>query len=226
MEKPMIVIVDYQMGNLGSIRNMFKRLGIPAIVSSDPGDIDAAQRLILPGVGAFGRGMENLRSSGLADHLKQRVLDDRVPILGICLGMQLMCEASEEGRDAGLGWVPGQAIHLRRDAEEAAAELRFPHIGWNFIDAAKEHPVLADLPEDPRFYFVHSYKVVCAAQEDVLARTAYEDIVFTSAFARANIVGVQFHPEKSHRFGMTLLCNFASWNGESGAISQKRAAHV
>jgi glutamine amidotransferase len=220
----MIVIVDYGMGNLGSIQNMFKRLGIPASVSSDPAEIDAADKLVLPGVGAFDRGMENLRSGGLADRLSRRVLGDRVPVLGICLGMQLMTEASEEGRAAGLGWVPGRAVHLRGEAEEAAKGLRFPHIGWNFIDVAKDHPVLVSLPEEPRFYFVHTYKVVCADQDDVLARTNYEQIAFTSAFARDNIVGVQFHPEKSHRFGMALLRNFASWDG-AAAHPQAEVAH-
>lgn len=216
----MIVIVDYRIGNLGSIRNMFKRLGIRATVSSDPGMIDAAGKLILPGVGAFDRGMENLRDQGLADRLTRRVMEDRVPVLGICLGMQLMAEGSEEGSVSGLGWISGQVRHLRHQAEDAARELRFPHIGWNFIIPAKAHPVLDSLPDNPRFYFVHTYKLVCADEGDVLARANYGRIQFTCAFARDNIVGVQFHPEKSHRFGMALLQTFASWDG---AVVRPRA---
>jgi glutamine amidotransferase len=220
----MIVIIDYRMGNSGSIHNMFRRLGITAIISSDCAEIEAAEKLILPGVGAFDSGMRNLREGGLADMLTRRIFEDQVPTLGICLGMQLMTEASEEGREPGLGWVAGRTVHLRCAAEQAARGLRFPHIGWNFIELRKAHPVFADLPDEPRFYFVHTYKVLCADHQDVLAHTSYGQIGFTSAFARDNIVGVQFHPEKSHRFGMALLRNFASWNGVA-ASAQVEATH-
>lgn len=216
----MIVIVDYGMGNLGSIGNMLKRIGISATRTTDPEAIARAERLVLPGVGAFDQGIQNLEEMGLREVLTTRVMRDKVPVLGICLGMQLMAEGSEEGSVSGLGWISGRVRHLRHQAEDAARELRFPHIGWNFIIPAKAHPVLDSLPDNPRFYFVHTYKLVCADEDDVLARVNYGRIQFTCAFARDNIVGVQFHPEKSHRFGMALLKSFASWDG---AVVRPRA---
>jgi glutamine amidotransferase len=158
----MIVIVNYDMGNIGSIGNMFRRLGVQAVISRDPAVIAKAERLIIPGVGAFDQGMENLHKFGLKKLLDERVLGDKAPVLGICLGMQLMTKSSEEGSSPGLGWIDATTVHFKKDHEGAAADMRLPHIGWNFVDAEGAHPLLSDLPEDPRFYFVHTYRVVSA----------------------------------------------------------------
>ncbi len=200
----MIVIVDYRMGNLGSIANMLKRIGASAEVSSDPGRIAAAEKLILPGVGSFDNGMNNLEELGLVDVLAESALKRKVPVLGICLGMQLMTSRSEEGVLPGLGWIGASTVRFR----PADPRLKVPHMGWNVIAQRKDSPLLAGMEGEQRFYFVHSYHVVCEEAADVLATTFYgED--FVSAFERDNVRGVQFHPEKSHKFGMRLLKNFA-----------------
>jgi len=207
----MIVIVNYEMGNLGSIRNMFRRLGHQATISNDAATIASAERLILPGVGHFAQGMENLQRLGLRAVLDERVLGACTPTLGICLGMQLMTKSSEEGPAEGLGWIDARTVHFRNGAQPVAESARLPHIGWNFVDAARPHPVLADVPDDPRFYFVHTYRVECAAPSDVLLTADYGGSHFTAAFAQGNIVGIQCHPEKSHKFGMQVFSNFAAW---------------
>lgn len=200
----MITIVDYRMGNLGSISNMLKKLAVPSKITADPQDIAVARKLILPGVGAFDAGMDNLARSGLLPVLNERVLQARVPTLGICLGMQLMTQRSEEGRRAGLGWVAAEALLFR----PADAALKVPHMGWNRVRPMRSAPLTDGLPDEPRFYFVHSYHVRCNAPEDVLLTTQYGE-EFHSAFQHGNVMGVQFHPEKSHKFGMALLRNFA-----------------
>ncbi|MBI4819955.1 MAG: imidazole glycerol phosphate synthase subunit HisH [Deltaproteobacteria bacterium] len=215
----MIVVVDYGMGNLGSIRNMLKRLDVPAEVASDRARIEAADKLILPGVGAFDEGMSNLESREQVEVITKKVMEDRVPVLGICLGMQLMTRGSEEGRKPGLGWVQAETVHLRRDAPPGAERLKYPHIGWSYVDWVREHPLTREVPPDSRFYFVHSFKVVCDRREDVLADAAHGPIVYCAAFARDNMVGVQFHPEKSHRFGLRLLSAFAKWPGAADPLT-------
>lgn len=200
----MITIVDYNMGNLGSIRNMLKKIGVDCEVTADPSRIAAATQLILPGVGAFDAGMENLHRSGLVPLLNERVREAGIPILGICLGMQLMTNGSEEGRVPGLGWIDARTLRFQpRDRA-----LKVPHMGWNRVTVARPSLLADELPEEPRFYFVHSYYVSCAKDDDVLLRTTYGD-EFASAFHSRNVWGVQFHPEKSHKFGMQLLLNFA-----------------
>jgi glutamine amidotransferase len=199
-----IVIVDYRMGNLGSIANMLKRIGAAAEVSSDPGRIAKADKLILPGVGSFDNGMNNLKEMGLADVLAERALGSKVPVLGICLGMQLMTARSEEGAVPGLCWIGASTVRFR----PSDPRLKVPHMGWNVIARKKDSRLLADMSDEPRFYFVHSYHVVCEDASDVLATTAYGE-EFVSAFEKGNVMGVQFHPEKSHKFGMKLLKNFA-----------------
>lgn len=201
----MIIIIDYGMGNLGSIVNMFKKIGLKAIISADPDIIQQATHLILPGVGAFDTGMQNLADRGLIPLLNQRVLEEHVPVLGICLGMQLLSRRSEEGQLPGLGWIAADTLRFHPTPEEPA--LKIPHMGWNFIEQQQQHPLLADMFEDPRFYFVHSYYVSCEQPNDVLATAAY-GIPFTAMIARDNILGAQFHPEKSHKYGMKLLKNF------------------
>lgn len=200
----MDVVVDYGMGNLGSIENMCQRLGVAVTISSDPQAIAGARRLILPGVGAFGQGMANLRERGLIDALHRKVVEEGTPILGICLGMQLFGRHSEEGDADGLGWIEARTV---RFAFEGMAPLPVPHMGWNTVDVKKPHPTFAAADERTRFYFVHSYHFRCDDPSDVLTTTRY-GIEFVSAVARDNICGVQFHPEKSHRFGMRLLAGF------------------
>ncbi|GFE82021.1 imidazole glycerol phosphate synthase subunit HisH 2 [Steroidobacter agaridevorans] len=201
----MITIVDYGMGNLGSIRNMLTKIGAASEISSDPRAVMAAQKLILPGVGAFDAGMQSLERNGLRSVLDERVLGARVPTLGICLGMQLMTRHSAEGDRAGLGWIDAQVLRF----EPGDAGLKVPHMGWNLVAPARPDALLENLPEQSRFYFVHSYYVACADRNDVLLTTSYGR-QFDSGLHRDNVWGVQFHPEKSHKFGMQLLTNFAN----------------
>jgi imidazole glycerol-phosphate synthase subunit HisH len=201
----MITIVDFNMGNIGSIRNMLKKVGVPAQITADPAVIAVATKLILPGVGAFDPGMENLERSGLIGALRQRALVDKVPTLGICLGMQLMTGRSAEGIRPGLGWIDAEVSRF----DPADGSLKVPHMGWNGVQPLRASPLTEALPTEPRFYFVHSYYVQCRQPEDVVLETSYGQ-KFHSAFQHGNIYGVQFHPEKSHKFGMALLSNFAN----------------
>lgn len=201
----MIVIVDYRMGNLGSIANILRKVGAEAVISRDVAVIGNATKLILPGVGAFDEGMKNIGALGLREALDRRVLRDHVPTLGICLGMQLMARGSEEGEMPGLGWIAGDVKRFR--FTQAHARLKVPHMGWNTVRPEKESMLLAGFPEPPRFYFVHSYYVACDDAGDVLATASYGG-EFTAAVQKENIAGVQFHPEKSHKFGMRLFKNF------------------
>jgi glutamine amidotransferase len=202
----MIVIIDYEMGNVGSILNMLKKIGASAKISADPRDIGAANRLILPGVGAFDRGMTNLANCGLIPLLNKRVLEEKCPILGICLGMQLMSKRSEEGTRDGLGWIEAETRRFKFD--QTQDRLKIPHMGWNIVNPLDRSGIFARYEEPPRFYFVHSYHVCCADHKDVLATTTY-GYEFTSAIRKNNILGTQFHPEKSHKFGMHLLHNYS-----------------
>jgi len=203
----MITIVDYGMGNLGSIRNMLTRIGHESVISADHDQIRRARKLILPGVGSFDAAVENLNARGLVPVLNECVLERRVPILGICLGMQLFSLGSEEGNLPGLGWIEAHTVRFQVDREDAG--LRVPHMGWNGIRVQQEGAYLTEgFDAEARFYFVHSYHVHCERAENVLATTEY-GVQFHSMVIRDNILGTQFHPEKSHRFGMRLLTNFA-----------------
>ncbi len=197
------VIIDYGMGNINSIRNMLRYLGYSAEVSYDTEKILSADRLILPGVGNFGKAMENINKRNLKSVLDEAVLNKAVPILGICLGMQLMLSWSEEGNCAGLGWFEGNVNKFHFDD----SSIKIPHMGWDFIKERNESFLLTDLPDDSRFYFVHSYYVTCDNKTESIAVTDYGGD-FTSIIGRKNIFGVQFHPEKSHKFGMKLFDNF------------------
>lgn len=199
----MISIVDYGMGNLGSIVNMFKRIGVVAQISGDPDVLARATKILLPGVGAFDSAMQRIEKSGLRTVLDYKALQERVPVLGICLGMQLLTRSSEEGKHVGLGWI---AASTRRFGPEL--NLKVPHMGWNAVQAVCPSPLTQELPADARFYFVHSYYVAVDSQEDSLLKTRY-GVTFDAAISHNNIYGAQFHPEKSHRFGMQLLANFA-----------------
>ncbi len=206
----MITIVNYGMGNLGSIRNMLQRIGVKARISSSREEILAAEKLILPGVGAFDTGMANLAQSGLREVLDEMVLVRQTPVLGVCLGMQLLTRSSEEGRLPGLGWIDAETIRFRFDPK--ATGLKIPHMGWNTVRPAAGAVLFAGFVEPPRFYFVHSYHVVCAAAAEVAA-TVNHGTEVTAAVARGHVMGVQFHPEKSHAYGMKLLKTFAALPG-------------
>lgn len=201
----MIAIIDYGMGNLGSIKNMLSRIGVESVITSDPKVIAEADRLILPGVGAFDHAMANLDRLGLIPLLNERVLDQKVPLLGICLGMQLLTRGSEEGSLRGLGWIEAETVRFRFPEDSG---LRVPHMGWNTFDVKQRGTILDDLPGESRFYFVHSYYVRCTDGKSELATTTYGHS-FASAVVRDNILGMQFHPEKSHRYGLRLLSSFA-----------------
>jgi glutamine amidotransferase len=202
----MIVVVDYGMGNLASIVKMIKKVGGTAALSTGPDDIARATKLILPGVGSFDHGMAHLHQRGYVDLLTRRVVQDKVPILGICLGMQLLTCGSEEGQPVpGLGWIDAQTIRFR--FEPPAAQLKIPHMGWNTVKIARPHPLFPDPEAHRRFYFVHSYHVVCRDPANVLTSTTY-GFEFTSAVVKDNIIGTQFHPEKSLHYGMDVMKHF------------------
>jgi len=201
----MITIVNYGMGNLGSVQNMCKRIGVPSEITGDPEVIAKATKLLLPGVGAFDAAMQKIAGSGLRKVMDKKVLEEKVPTLGICLGMQLLTNSSEEGVLPGLGWIPAKTIKF---AFPPDSKLKIPHMGWNYVFSKKESPLTNDLPEEPRFYFVHSYYVKCDDEQDVLMTTPY-GADFHSIVQKDNVFGAQFHPEKSHKYGMKLLANFA-----------------
>ncbi|MFC1508428.1 imidazole glycerol phosphate synthase subunit HisH [Candidatus Omnitrophota bacterium] len=201
----MIVIINYGLGNNGSILNMLRKVGCrEAVISSKPEDILSATKLILPGVGHFDKGISNLADRGLIEPLKERVLEGKAPLLGICLGMQMLAKRSEEGAEKGLGLIKGD---VRRFSFTDGQTLKIPHMGWNHVKFAKESPIAMGLEDDARFYFVHSYHLAFENEDDILTLTEY-GYEFVSAVAHDNILGVQFHPEKSHKFGMKLLKNF------------------
>ncbi|MDO9419789.1 MAG: imidazole glycerol phosphate synthase subunit HisH [Herminiimonas sp.] len=203
----MITIVDYGMGNLGSIKNMLKKVGFQCEITSSPDKIMSASKLILPGVGAFDAGMARLNDSGLIPALNEQVLLNKIPVLGICLGMQLMTHSSEEGHLPGLGWVDAKTI---RFSFPENSHLKVPHMGWNIVTFPKSSNLINAAEIEERFYFVHSYYVKCENNHDVLMRAKYGH-EFDAGFEVGNVMGVQFHPEKSHKFGMRLLRNFAEF---------------
>jgi glutamine amidotransferase len=194
------------MGNLGSIKNMLDRIKEKSIITSDPDEINTAEKLILPGVGAFDNGVKKLREFGLLDVLNQKVQTKKTPILGICLGMQLFTKRSEEGALEGLGWIDADTVRFNYSDKERS--LRVPHMGWNSIDIKESAcPLFREMEGVIKFYFVHSYYVAPNDRFVTAATTTYGK-EFTSVICRENIFGVQFHPEKSHRYGMQLLKNF------------------
>jgi glutamine amidotransferase len=200
-----IVVVDYGMGNLGTVATKIRKMDRSVVITSNPEEISRADKLILPGVGSFKAGMENLRNRDLVSILNKKVLGEKTPILGICLGMQLFTKKSEEGFVDGLGWIEAETIRFRFNDFQNG--LKIPHMGWNTIKIKNSHPLFTNLGDQSRFYFVHSYHARCEHPENIVAETEY-GYLFPSAIAKENIAGVQFHPERSHKFGMKLLKNF------------------
>jgi glutamine amidotransferase len=203
--KQKIVVIDYGVGNLGSVLNMLKKVGATNIkLSNKESDILSADKIILPGVGAFDHGMRKLRENGIDEILRQVALEQTAEVMGICLGMQLLTEGSEEGKLPGLGLISGVA---KKFDKERYKHLKIPHMGWNIVNPKKKHYILENLPQESRYYFVHSYYVSCNDSDDILMTTQYGN-EFVSSFQKNNIIGCQFHPEKSHRFGIQLFSNF------------------
>jgi glutamine amidotransferase len=200
-----IVVVDYGMGNLGTVATKIKKMDTSVVITSNPEEISQADKIILPGVGSFKAGMENLKNRNLIPILDKKVVREKTPILGICLGMQLFTKKSEEGFVDGLGWIDAETIRFRfHDTQNG---LKIPHMGWNTITIKNHHMVLGNLGDHSRFYFVHSYHAQCKNPENIVAQTEY-GYSFPSVITQENIIGVQFHPERSHKFGMKILKNF------------------
>jgi len=203
----MIGVIDIGISNIGSVLNMFKYVGYNAKSVSSINDLEACSKIVLPGVGSFDKGMSKLLNSGLVDCLNRRVLEENVPIMGICLGMQLMCLSSDEGSSSGLGWVDAK---VRDFHKSATPPNKVPHMGWNIVKVKKPIELTSNFNPETRFYFVHSYYVDCNNSSDVLLTTEYGN-EFVSAFQVNNIIGTQFHPEKSQKNGIQILENFIKW---------------
>ena len=200
----MITIIDYGMGNLGSVANMIKKVGGKSIITSNKEDIKNAKKILLPGVGAFDNAVKNLKSLDLWDLIKEKVLEEKISIIGICLGMQLLTKGSEEGDLEGFGFIDAYAKKFKFEN----SDLKIPHMGWNIVRLQKKSKLFEGMEkEENRFYFVHSFAVECNNKEDILTITNY-GYDFVSSFEKGNIIGCQFHPEKSHKFGMKLFKNF------------------
>lgn len=198
-----ILIIDYKMGNIGSVLNMLKKIGANVKVSSDVSDLAKAKKLILPGVGAFDHGMNSLNELNLVDILNKKVLIEKIPILGICLGMQILTLKSEEGTKNGLAWIEAETIKF-----DLKQNIRIPHMGWNTLIKIQNSDLFNGIDiHNNRFYFVHSYYVKCNNEKNIAAVTHYGEH-FASSIRHENIYGTQFHPEKSHKFGMKILSNF------------------
>ncbi len=203
----MIAIVDYGLGNIRAFANIYKNCGLPFRICTTADELSGATKILLPGVGAFDHAMARLGGSGMQGRLSEMVLNDKVPVLGICVGMQILAASSEEGSRAGLGWIDGAVRKMRPPA--GAADVMLPHMGWNDVLPRSGDGILGGLGADSAFYFLHSYCFHCNDPQDVLAETEYGSR-FTSAVKHGHIHGVQFHPEKSHHNGIRLLRNFGA----------------
>ncbi|WP_395051199.1 imidazole glycerol phosphate synthase subunit HisH [Flavobacterium sp.] len=202
----MITIIDYGVGNISAFQNVYKRLDIPTKIAKSVEDLHEAEKLILPGVGAFDYAMAQLNDSGMRERLDELVLIQKVPVIGICVGMQMMGHQSDEGHLEGLKWL--DATIRKFDESTIHQRTKLPHMGWNDVYPKNNHPLFEGLEQDALFYFLHSYYFECHNKEDILAQSEY-GLLFTSATHHENIFGIQFHPEKSHQYGEQLLHNFA-----------------
>lgn len=202
----MITIVDYGLGNVGAFANTYKRMDLPVRVARTADDLASAERIILPGVGAFDHAMDLLDASGMRATLEDLVVEKKRPVIGVCVGMQMLADGSDEGERAGLGWISGRVRHFSH--ARSNTDLPMPHMGWNDVKPAAGESLFKGLEADARFYFLHSFYFEAADLADVAARTSY-GLEFACAVRRGHVQGVQFHPEKSHHFGSTLLKNFA-----------------
>jgi glutamine amidotransferase len=202
----MIGIVDYKLGNVKAFANIYKQLGIPHRLAAAPEDLAGVSRIILPGVGAFDHAMSRLEASGMREALLDAVLRKGTPVLGVCVGMQMLTARSEEGVKQGLGWIDGEVLNFRQ--APGRAPIHIPHMGWNDVEPVSDSGLFKGLGGSHRFYFLHSYYARCESAGDVLGQTVY-GAGFACAIGRGNVCGVQFHPEKSHRAGIQLLKNFA-----------------
>jgi imidazole glycerol-phosphate synthase subunit HisH len=203
-----IAVVDYGIGNLGSIANMVKHVGGTAQLTGDAGVLREARAIVVPGVGSFDACMIALRRSGLVDTIETRVFEEALPVMGICVGMQMMARGSEEGQQSGLGWIAADVRYL-----PAGPGVKVPHVGWSALNPRPGNPLFVGADPDQRFYFVHSFHMVCDDPADI-AGIGFHGGPFTAAVTRGNLFGVQFHPEKSHRFGMKVFENFLRHVGE------------
>jgi imidazole glycerol-phosphate synthase subunit HisH len=203
----MLTIIDYGVGNLASVQNMLKKAGAESVISTDVRVISKASKIILPGVGAFDHCMNMFNNSGLRQTVTKKALEEKVPVLGICVGLQMLMESSEEGIEKGLGWVPGKVVKF--DINKMPEGYKIPHMGWTDIQPEAFCKLYEGIDE-PRFYFVHSYHVFCEDNKNITSTAVY-GYPFTASVQKENIMGVQFHPEKSHKFGMQLYKNFINF---------------
>ena len=203
----MIAIIDYGMGNSSSIKNMIKKANGESIITNSYEKINQSSAIILPGVGSFDNGIKKLREIGIVDLLNEKVIDDKTPFLGICLGMHMLFDSSEEGSMPGLGWLKGKVSKFDFSELKNTTRLNIPHMGWNLVRPKNNDNYFLKLTDDSRFYFVHSYHVNCDNSSNILA-TSQHGYDFVCSVRKDNILGVQFHPEKSHRFGVQFFKNF------------------
>jgi glutamine amidotransferase len=203
----MITIIDYGLGNIRAFVNVYERLNIKIKIARVPDDLKDTTKIILPGVGAFDYAMSQLNASGMRDELEKQVMENYIPIMGICVGMQMLAKSSDEGNMPGLGWIDGKVKLF--DSSTIPYKTRLPHMGWNSVKPENNCPLLSGFTDQARFYFLHSYYFVCNNENNVISTTDY-GITYASAVNKDNIFGIQFHPEKSHSNGIQLLHNFAN----------------
>lgn len=202
----MISIIDYGLGNVGAFANMYREMNIPTRLVRNVNELEGSTKFILPGVGSFDLAMNLFRNSGMCEKVTEMVLEKKIPVLGICVGMQMLANSSEEGKESGLGWIPGQVKKI--DDSKLHHRTHLPHMGWNDIKVRSGEKLFVGLEENAKYYFLHSYFFHSESSEDVLAEVEYGE-VFPCAVGKENVFGVQFHPEKSHHYGSKLLKNFA-----------------
>ena len=206
----MIVIIDYGLGNINAFINIYKKLDVPIKIAKTIADLEGVTKIILPGVGAFDHAMAKLEQSGMRQKLDDLVLKQHIPVIGICVGMQILAKSSDEGKLPGLGWIDGTVKKF--DESKILQSTHLPHMGWNDVEPSENQTIFNDITDEPIFYFLHSYYFHCNNTNDTIAVADYGGGNFTCAIKSGNVYGVQFHPEKSHNYGIQLLKNFANLN--------------